>query len=344
MNINNFWNNHTVNDFQLLALVKNVHSSKINSLCFLKDGRIVSSSIGNNILIYHKNTFKIEIRIKEKERISYININKDGILITCLYGTHLHLYEIKGKRYTIIQTIKPYNFILNIIGKFSDLCIIQKYIELKNGNIAILVWAYGLCFYRKKENSKEYSFLNKFNDKFNENVTDLCELDNNQYCLFFKYEGFIKFLDWNKKKKTGTIKIKNNLSLLSIPSEKQLLLINERDLFVIGSKNIIIIDTKNKEIIKDIKLDFSGYLSCMYKLSDNIILAGFWNKYIGQLEYDDIKKNLKLISDIGQQYSSSNSELYGISSISIYNNSLIVSSYDDDFNKSSLIIHQLKKK
>ena len=78
------------------------------------------------------------------------------------------------------------------------------------------------------------------------------------------------------------------------------MLINERDLFVKSGKNIIIIDTKNKKIIKDINLDLSGYLSYIYKLSENIILVGFWNKYIGQLEYDDIKKDLKLISNIGQ--------------------------------------------
>ena len=67
MNINNFWNNHTVNDFQLLALVKNVHSSKINSLCFLKDGRIVSSSIGNNILIFIKIHLKLKLELKKKK-------------------------------------------------------------------------------------------------------------------------------------------------------------------------------------------------------------------------------------------------------------------------------------
>ena len=76
MDIKNFWNNHTLNDFQQLALLKNVHSYRINSLCFLKDGRLVSSSFDRNILIYNKNTFKIEIRIRERERICYMNIFK----------------------------------------------------------------------------------------------------------------------------------------------------------------------------------------------------------------------------------------------------------------------------
>ena len=117
----------------------------------------------------------------------------------------MHLYEIKGKRYSIIQTIQPYNCFFNIIGKISDICSIQKYVELKNGDIAIIVREYALCFYSKKKNSKKYSYLNKFN----ENISDLCELDDKQYCLLFKIEKLIKFLDWNKKKITGTINMKN---------------------------------------------------------------------------------------------------------------------------------------
>ena len=136
----------------------------------------------------------------------------------------------------------------------------------------------------------------------------------------------------------------NYFSYSPISSDNRLLLINERDLFVVGENNIIIIDTKNKEIIKNIFLHLNGYLSYVYKLSDNFILAGFWNKYIGQLEYDDIKKDLKLISNIGQKYSGSLKELYNISLISTFNNSLIVSSYCDDLHNSSLIIHQLKNK
>ena len=142
MDINIFQNNHTLNDFQQLALFKNVHSSKIDSICCLKDGRIVSSSWDKYIFIYNKNTFKIEIRIKEMKRIRYININKNGILIVCLDGTYLNLYEIKGKKYHNIQTIRPYSLKNDIIGIFDGSYTILKYIELKNGDIAILVWAY----------------------------------------------------------------------------------------------------------------------------------------------------------------------------------------------------------
>jgi hypothetical protein len=339
MDINNFQNNHTLNDFQQLALFKNVHSCQITSICCLKDGRIASSSWDKNIFIYNKNTFKIEIRIRENKIIHYININKDGILIACLDGTYLNLYEIKGKIYNNIQTIKPYNLLIDIVGKFDDSFSIQKFIELKNGDIAILVWAYALSFYKKKKNSKKYSFLNKFNEEGDERITDLCELDDNQYCIIFKYNNLIRFLDWNKKEITSTIKFDNFWISDSI---NQLLLMNKNDLLVAGQTNIIIIDTQKKEIIKNIKVDISGYLSSIYKLSENILIAGFWSNYIGQLEYDVNKKDIKLISKIGQKWSSSS--IFAVSSISILNNNLIVTPYNNNLSYSSLIIYKLKNR
>ena len=70
-NKDNFWNSHALKDFQRLAILKDVHSSRISSVCFLKDGRIVSSSFDNNVLIFNKTTFQIEIKIAEKKRINY---------------------------------------------------------------------------------------------------------------------------------------------------------------------------------------------------------------------------------------------------------------------------------
>ena len=133
-----------------------------------------------------------------------MNVNKDGILIMCSHGNYLNLYEIKGKNYKIIQVIKPYNFFFNFIDKFeifNGFCLIQKFVELNNGNIAILNWGYAVTFYKKKKNSQEYSYLNMHNsENYRLHFTDLCELDNNQYCISLKYSGLIEFLDMNSKK------------------------------------------------------------------------------------------------------------------------------------------------
>ena len=150
-NRSNFWNEHTLYDFQKLAILKNVHSYQITSICFLKDGRIASSSGDKKVLIYNKITFKIEIRIKERKEIEYMNVNKDGILITCSGGTYVNLYEFKGKKYTNIQTIRPYSLKDDIIGVFDDSYSIQKFIELKKWRYSY--FSMGLCnmFLSKKE-------------------------------------------------------------------------------------------------------------------------------------------------------------------------------------------------
>ena len=339
-NINDFWNNHTLNDFQQLAILKNVHSYTITSVCFLKDGRIASSSYikDNYALIYNKRTFKIEIRIKEKKGICYMNVNKDGILITCLEGTFLNLYEIKGKNYKNIQTIKPYNLIDDIIGIFDNSLSIQKFIELKNGDIAILVWGYAISFYKKKKKSKKYSYLNKFKEKENENTTDLCELDNKQYCITLEFSRMIKFLDMNSKKVTNIIKLEK----FPISDTKtQLLKMNKNDLFVAGDKKIMIIDIQKKEIIKQVELNIDGHLSSMYKLSNNFIIAGYWNNGMEVLEYDELKKEFKGFHKMEKK------EYEGFpatSSIAIFNNKLIVAPYNNQSGNSSLIVYQLKNK
>ena len=332
----NFWNNHSLKDFEPIAFLQNIHSGAIKSVCFLKDGRLASSSDDCYVFIYNKITFKKEITIKEKKRIYYMNINKDGILITCLSGTYLNLYEIKGKNYKNIQTIKPYSLFLDIIGKFDGSFSIKKFIELKNGDIAILVWAYAISFYKKKK--KKYSYLTKFPES-GERITDLIELDNKQYIIAYKYEDKIEFLDMNSKKITETI---NTDKYFFSDSKNEMILMNKNDLLLAGNKGIIIIDIQEKKIIKKINLSSPGYLSYIFKLTNNISITGHWYNYIEQWEYDDVKKEIKIISFTNSK--KLGHELLEASSISIFKNKLIVAPYDNTLYSSSLIIYKYKNK
>ena len=333
-NENNFWNSHTLNDYQQLLICNNVYSSRILSVCFLKDGSIASALNNDTIFIHNKNTYVIEIRIKEKKRIIYMNVTKDGLLITCLQGTNINLYEINNKKYKNIQTIRPYSLYYDIIGIFEDSYSIQKFIELKNGNIAILVWQYGICFYKKKKNSKKYSYLNKFEIlEIDQNATDLVELEDNQYCVYFYTEKKIKFLNMNLKKITNVLNANVYLN--------QMILMNKNDLLLAGNVNILVIDVQNKIIAKNIQHIMNGSICTMYKLNDKRILLGGLGNYIEQIEYDEIKKNIKVISNNGKKdkivvnYFPS----HVISSISVFKNNLIVSPFNNKYDHSSLIIY-----
>ena len=81
------------------------------------------------LLINNRNTHKIEIKIKENNPIYYMNITRDGLLITCLGGIFANLYEINGKEYKIIQAIKPYSFLMNIIAKYNKIPFFYKKIK-----------------------------------------------------------------------------------------------------------------------------------------------------------------------------------------------------------------------
>ena len=170
-----------------------------------------------------------------------MNVTKDGILIACMNGTYLNLYEIKDKKYKNIQTIRPYNLFIDFIGIFDDTYSIQKFIELKNGNLAICVWQYGICFYEKKKGSKKYSYVNQFRTKINNSATDLVELDDNQYCVNFRFEQLIKFLDMNLKNITHVI---NTNKIFSSDSKNQIFLMNKNDLLLAGKSDILIIDVQ----------------------------------------------------------------------------------------------------
>jgi len=341
-NENNFWNTHTLKDYQQLLIYNNVHSRNILSVCFLKDGSIASASWDYYIFIYNKNTFEIVIRIKEKKRICYMNVTKDGILITCLVGTNINLYEIQNKKYKNIQTIRPYSLLGDFISLFDANYSIQKFVELKNGKLVFLVWQYGICFYEKKKNSKKYSYLNKFEIlEINQNANELVELEDNEYCVGFSSEKSIKFLNMNLKKITNIINIDNYYSYF----KNKMILMNKNDLLISINDKILVIDVQRKIIVKNIYHKIKGSMCFMYKLTDKMILLGGYGNYFEQIEYDGIKKNIKVISNKGKKddnFVSSYGASCDISSISVFNNNLIVTPYNNKYEGSSIIIYQLK--
>ena len=343
IDLNKSSNNYMLYNFQKLALIKNVHSNYIICVCFLKDGRIVSSSNDKRILIFNKITYKNDIKIKEKESINYININKDGILIVCLQGgTLFNLYEFKGKKYKKIQSIKSFSFFESIKRKFKNSYYyysVKKFIELKNGNLAAILKGSNLIYFYKKENDKKYSYLDKFFDNSKQIISDICELNNKEYCIAAEIDEVIRFvdinIDTNSQSITGTIKI----SRIAF-SNTQLFLMNINDLFVLGNECIYLIDIKKKSLIKNIKIK-SGIICCGYKLSDNNILIGSLGNCIEQLKYDEKNKELITISIMKPKKTN---ELYQINSISVFNNKLILSPYDNAIGKGSLAIHKFKNK
>ena len=123
-------------------------------------------------------------------------------------------------------------------------------------------------------------------------------------------------------------------------STNGLILMNNEDLFVACKNSIYIVDIEKKEISIGFNMNRKGYLNSIYKLSNNILLVGYQNNYIEQIEYDEIKKELKIISKIYK-----NKDSNPIEFISLFNNDLIVAPYKNfDKKGGSLRIYKLKNK
>ena len=262
-----------------------------------------------------------------------MNINRDGILITCLQAD-ANLYKIKGKQYQIIQTLKPYNFLLNIIGRIDGKYSITKFLELKNGDLVFFPYHYGISFYKKNTKDNKYSNIYRYH-KGDGYLCDVCEIGNNQFAFAFKYKYTLQFFDMNSKKIT---KILQYFSFSD--STNGLILMNNKDLLVAGQSSIYIVDIEKKEVYKKFNLYSNGNLESIYRLTNNILLVGYQHNYIEQIEYDEIKKELKIISKIYK-----NKDSNPIEFISLFNNDLIVAPYKNfDKKGGSLIIYKLKNK
>ena len=95
------------------------HSSYICCLCILNDGRLVSGSDDNSIIIYNNKTFKPDLITKEHNKgvTCVIQLNS-GELISCSIDKTIKLYNIKGVQYEVIQTLNYHN---NYVYKVDEL-------------------------------------------------------------------------------------------------------------------------------------------------------------------------------------------------------------------------------
>jgi hypothetical protein len=180
--------------------------------------------------------------------------------------------------------------------------------------------------------------------EIDQNATDLVELEDNQYCVYFYTEKKIKFLNMNLKKITNVLNANIYSNIYLSLSKIQMILMNKNDLLLAGNENILVIDVQNKIIAKNIQHIINGSIYTMYKLNDKRILLGGLGNYIEQIEYDEIKKNIKVISNNGKKDKivTENFASPGIFSVSVFKNNLIVSPFNNKSDHTSLIIYQLK--
>ena len=154
----------------------------------MNDGRLVSGSKDESIIIYNKETYKPEIIIKEhSDTVRYIIQLSSGILASCSNDGSIKLFNIKENKYEVLQTLNDHIHWVN------------KIIELKNKTLVSCSWDYSIIFYIKDniKYKKDYqistngSCYNIIQTKDNE-----IDFDNAKKNLSLKHEAKISELNW----------------------------------------------------------------------------------------------------------------------------------------------------
>ena len=105
INNNNLYINYNI-ELKNPIHILNDHTIPVTCLTVMNDGRLVSGSWDNSIIIYNKGTYKPDIIINEhSDTVEYITQLSSGILASCSYDNSIKLFNIKENKYEVFQTL-----------------------------------------------------------------------------------------------------------------------------------------------------------------------------------------------------------------------------------------------
>jgi WD40 repeat protein len=260
-------------------LKSSYHTSPPYCLCVLSDGRLVSGSSDNNIIIYNKKTYKPDIIIKEhKNAINCIINLKSNFLASCSWDTTIKVFKINNNNnnYINIQTLDYH------AGN------VYKIIELKNKKLVSCSDDNSIIFYFK--NNDKYQQDYKITTKGS--CRSIVQTKENEiaYLETANYLNYnISFFDFNEKEIKSTISNLNSCGNLG-PFN-----MITKDLLVYARNNLLyLINVNEYEIISFINVpdSFSIYGFCM--LNENMFLTG--GSYGGIRQWKIEGENIVLFS------------------------------------------------
>ena len=277
---NNLNNNFDNFDISLKNPIRTLDNHKLSIYCLsiLNDGRLISGSADNSIIIYNKTTYQPDIIIKEhKDSVLCIIQLNSGILATCSNDKTIKLFNIEGNNYNIIQTLNYHTDwvckIIEIENKYLVSCSTDSSIIFylkdnlkykKDYKISVNGWCY--CIGQIKENEICYSETNNF------------DYNNNKIYFFDIYEK----------------KIKSSISNISKSILSPFIMISKDLLFISGENKISLININYYELIREIKVSNSGWIKGACMLNKNILFIGDNKGIIKEWKIEE--NNLILIS------------------------------------------------
>ena len=242
--------------------VLNYHKNEVWCLTYLKDGRLVSSSNDNTIIIYNKETFIPDLRIKEHSNpIYYVIQLSSGLLASCSCDNTIKLFKISGNKYEVVQT-------LNYHHKA-----VFKLLELKNNNLVSCSDDGYIIFYKKDKLTYKYDYSITTNYR----CSSVIQTKDNEICYsLFSYQNEICFYDFLERKNKALLA---NISKCN--NQREWFIMITKDLLLIpGKKMISIININEYKLIRIIDVPNSEWLCGACMLNKNEVIIGDDSKII----------------------------------------------------------------
>jgi WD40 repeat protein len=237
----------------------------------MNDGRLVSGSWDKSIIIYNKETYKPDLIIKEhSDMVCYITQLSSGILASCSNDHSIKLYNIKGNKYEVLQTL---NYHTNCV---------YKIIELKNKILVSCSDDSSIIFYIK-DNLK---YKKDYQISTNGYCSNIIQTKDNEICYYEYKDGndTICFYDLLERKVKSSISNISNYNMIMMT----------KDLLLITGKNKISIINVNNYKLRIINIPEAGCIYGVCILNQNMLLTGDDQSTIRQWRIEG--DNLILIS------------------------------------------------
>ena len=244
-------------------------------MAILNDGRLVSGSYDNTIIIYKKISFKQDLTIKEhKDSVFCIIQLSSGILASCSQDKTIKLFNIKNDKYKLIQTLN-----------YHKDCV-YKIIELKNKTLVSCSKDSSIIFYVKDnlEYKKDYSIST------DSSCSSIIQTKDNEICYSVKNDNKIFFYDLLNKKNINSI---SNINKHNGSSE-WFIMISKELLLIPGENKISIINVKEYKLVRIIEVSGSSWIYGVCMLNKDVLLTGDYSKVIRQWKIEG--DNLILLS------------------------------------------------
>jgi len=253
----------------------NYHTGNVLILTVLNDGRLVSGARDNSIIIYNNSTYKPDLIIKEhKGGIFCISQLSSGCLASCSEDKTIKIFEIKGVKYEILQTLKYH--------KNS----VYRIIELKNNTLVSSSKDSSIIFYKKDKS--QYNIDYKIST--DGSCCSLIQTKNNEICYSEYNNNKICFFDLIEKKIKASI---SNISKRNYTDE-WFMMINKELLVIPGENVLSVVNIIEYKISKLIKVPDSNWIMGICMLNKNMFLTGGRTRTIRQWKIKD--DNITLIS------------------------------------------------